>query len=986
MDSAVRAGAAQSTDYLGVNLPSEAGGSRGPRNTHLRAQGSLAGIQARPQSSLSGVHARAQSSLSGMLVNPFGGPVDEDGERSHDATPEPELEVDLASWGLDGFIPKDKEKVKTKKRDKGKARESNELPNPYDMRHRSQSVDFGKFGAGDAFLDSSTTPPLAGPTARRRSVSSAMELGGSASSRALLSQRPASAHALIDSLPVTPPLHSVPFPSQSRSASPGPLDALEGPNTARAHGRTYSTASFGSRNMLNDEESGERNPFALDPPSPTRTSRFDPKAARSRTASIASMGSRALLDDFGNDDRDNAFAAPAARRQSSLFDPRAPDTRSRVMSSASLGSRMLLDDGASVMTGAPGKRGGPMSTMDLMRPKVLVMPSPLQGANRGPTAPATTMLREGFQLSLSADGTPLPPGSRAGRSASSLMPNASAAASAVPIASNSFIPNPRATLSLSQLIFRNQLMVDGQRDVAYADIDQGLQRATEDGVQIIATEEEEPVQPVSVVVDELTSRPAGKLFGKSLVDELEERKATMRNKQRYVPAEPDAFLCFDACSRTCSVFYGDSRPSMMSRGSSFNRSSTFIDPTTLIQRPGTQVLETPPLVRRNSSGPKPLLDFEEDGQLAPPRRPGMTNARSVFGVDTLWESEMSKLKEIEAQEVEARKAAEAREAAEAAKKARKKGKGKVRPTEQVANVSPSGAAQVPLAEAEPRVSMAPPLLPEIPRNMTRGAPPPRGDDDDNDTDSDSDSDAGVQRAQTPQWHAGASDDEGGGAGPLRKPGVGPRYPAGHPHASSSAQQQADDDSDEDVPLSATVGRAVQRATRLGLAPGDDDSDEDRPLSRVLLKKKATPAAGGLDINFDGVLGKPAAGVGSDDDEDDQPLGLRASRVLPGDEDEDDKPLALHPQQQQRRTQYQMLALHQQQQQQQAVAAVQQQQQLAMHASMMFSNPSLMNSGYFAPPMMMPMMPPPVTGSPPPQQDPVKLNRVDQWRHGVGVDG
>ena len=55
-----------------------------------------------------------------------------------------------------------------------------------------------------------------------------------------------------------------------------------------------------------------------------------------------------------------------------------------------------------------------------------------------------------------------------------------------PIASNSFTPNPRNSLTLSQLTFRNTLLVDGQRDVAYADIDTRLKRATEDGEQTSA--------------------------------------------------------------------------------------------------------------------------------------------------------------------------------------------------------------------------------------------------------------------------------------------------------------------------------------------------------------------------------------------------------------------------------------------------------------------------------------------------------------------
>ena len=81
-------------------------------------------------------------------------------------------------------------------------------------------------------------------------------------------------------------------------------------------------------------------------------------------------------------------------------------------------------------------------------------------------------------------------------------------------------------------------MVGGQRDVSYADIDRGLERATEEGQQITPhyPEDEQLVRPVSVVVDEpeVPIRPVGKLYGRSLVDELEARKAAMRGKQRCV--------------------------------------------------------------------------------------------------------------------------------------------------------------------------------------------------------------------------------------------------------------------------------------------------------------------------------------------------------------------------------------------------------------------------------------------------------------------
>jgi len=157
-------------------------------------------------------------------------------------------------------------------------------------------------------------------------------------------------------------------------------------------------------------------------------------------------------------------------------------------------------------------------------------------------------------------------------------------------------------------------MVGGQRDVAYTDIDTGVRRATEDGEQIVEEfPEEEPARPVTVIVDEPESagRPPGKLYGRSLVDELEHRKAVMRSKQR--------------------VFTGDDRPSMMARGP-MRRSTTLIDPTSLKQRPISQNVlaksqTRPDLARRGSFGGKPLLNFDEDQPSGLAPSPGGRAAR-----------------------------------------------------------------------------------------------------------------------------------------------------------------------------------------------------------------------------------------------------------------------------------------------------------------------------------------------------------------------
>lgn len=519
----------RSTDYLGVPLPSE---------------GEIVSVR---ESSATFGHKKSGSSIH-ALRNPFSGAEEED-------YPEKEgLEVDLASWGLDAFI-----KDKGAKPENTKLQEMSDiLPNHHPVtslrqgsgsivgptrqnlpRSRSMSMgNFDDFGVGGAFLDahSSVNP-------RPRSVGDMFERETS-SSQALFHRHRASSHVLIETLPSAPPLHSVPFPtSDPRPGSPKPFEDtgfISRPGSQASgqllddrqprHNRTYSSNSLGSKRLVDE---GEQNMFAIRPPSPDRASRFDPKANHARRMSYASLGTRKLVD---GDDHDNAFAVrPPSPSRSSKFDSRAT-AHIRTASNASMGSRMFLDnDGVSMMGGASmmsgrllERRDRPYSTIELLRPKVLVMPSPLQSTvgNKEPEP-----VRDGFQFST--DGPPLPPGARSARSPSM-------AYDSPPVASQLFTPNPRLSLSLSQLAFRNSLMVGGERDVTYADIDNKLPRATEEGERMgILMEEPEDIDvPEPVVLEEppQVGRPAGKLFGRSLIDDLEQRKAIMRNKQRYVLA------------------------------------------------------------------------------------------------------------------------------------------------------------------------------------------------------------------------------------------------------------------------------------------------------------------------------------------------------------------------------------------------------------------------------------------------------------------
>ncbi|KAL1747440.1 hypothetical protein HDZ31DRAFT_80424 [Schizophyllum fasciatum] len=983
------------SDYLGVPLPSDAGAPAARDSKAAELRQSIA------------EYRRSRGTSLDMLRNPFAQEdVPEEGS-VHEPEREPEDEMDLSSWGLDSLFPKEKDR-----KGKGKAKAKSDtlpvqksvqpllspqaqqvfphadLPTIPRRTERSQSAgnldELVGTVADDrrrtiaAALDYEQIVPM-----RRRAVSNPLEPSTSAAAAAA---EPSSGLAYLDDEPgeEEPPMR-IPFPAQSeRSPSPMVQDRA---SDYFGHQRTQSAASG---NLLADAERrrassnatqallDENNPFSLRPPS--RSSRFDPKAAaHARTTSFASLGSRLPLND--------------ADMQSVHTTGRFERERSR-----------------------------PLSTLELLRPKVLVMPSPLQSAALQPPAPPAT--RDGFMLST--DGTPLPPGARASRRASALHAFG-IDPSAVPVASNSFTPNPRAHLTLSQLTFRNNLAVGGQRDVAYADIDAALPRAMQDGEQIEL--EDPPIIPEvqnapSVAGSQLPGRSAGKLFGVSLIDHLEQRKAEMRSKQR--------------------VFTGDSRPTMMARGQR-QRQTTLIDPNTLNLRPETQRMSSyqsaPGAMNRQSQG-RPLVDMAAEG-LAPTRALGQPSAvRSVFGVDTLWEREMAKVKEIEAQEKleeEERLRKEAEEEARNPKKKKKKGKkGKkdLAPGASslaVDDVSPA-ASSVALADASaaepevPRVSAEPPTLPDIPKAITRGPPRPANDDDnDDDESSESDEDeappAAGRKSEDTGWFAGASDDEGDG--PRRTTGSGPRYPK---RAASQPKPPppppAGDDSEEDLPLSATLNRAMARHT---IAQALDDSeDEDKPLAAVLGKARQGASAAGTSLpalgseggllskELDGLLSPKkdggAAGGDEEEEEDNAPLGLRASRAIPpadgGGDDDDDRPLAMHPDQQ-RRTQFR--AAQQQNLAAQQMVFQQQQQQMMMNplASMYF-NPSMVGSGFFAPPApamgtgmgmgmgmggmggmgmgMMPMPPPQAPPSPPPVPNPAKFGLVDRWRHDVAVEG
>ncbi|KAF8974763.1 hypothetical protein BDZ97DRAFT_1911915 [Flammula alnicola] len=827
--------APRKSDYLGVSVPSETG-SLGGRESALdtrRSRGSKGSIDA--------------------LRNPFGADNTSESE-AHDEGEAEGLEVDLASWGLDAFIPKDKKSAKARGKQPAPAvgstrsrlpstNHDSSLTSPRRGFITSKSVSLG----GDIEANE-----LLAMDERRRSFGSPLDLVGMEPSGVPFHhrRRTTSQASLTPSQPTL-----VPFPSASiRSPSPGIEQTYREP-TARAHDRTYSTASMNSRFMLDEGRDGLED--------------------RQRTFSNDTLGMPRPLED-------NPFAIQNPSHIS-RFDPKAV-SRARSYSNATMGSRLMPEnDNSSVITGDPYARERRYSTtLDLLRPKVLVMPSPLQPVATQSAVEPIQNVRDGFELS--ADGPPLPPGARTSRRLSSSMSILEAGAAKGLIASNSFIPNPLMDLSSPR-----------RHSVALYPFRVSLRTTKEETLQI----------PAAVDQNSKASRPAGKLYGKCLIDDLESRKAHMRSKQR--------------------VFTGDQRPSMMARASS-HRVSTLIDPATLMTRPTNQRSSSygsqnpqQTLARHPSVTIKPLITFdgEQDKPLQPaPTANRLPETRSVFGVDTIWQREMVKLKEIQAVEAkeneEKRKREEEAERKKQEKKSKRK-KGKQKTEEESVHID------------LPRVSAEPPMLPDIQRASRRVPPKP--------SDSDISSESGDEEAPFAANEQGSvvwqsSDEED--AGPRRTTGVGPRYPT---QTRKFAPRTEDDDSEEDLPLAATINKARAKLSSSRTYPPDSE-DEDEPLSRIILKAKSTKA---LSLKSR-----------KDDEDDDQPLGLRASRIplkpVAGD-DEDDMPLAFHPEQQ-RRTQYQMLAQQQQQQQQMMMQAQLQ--------SNMLMNSSMMGPSYYGPPMMNPM--------------------------------
>ena len=233
----------------------------------------------------------------------------------------------------------------------------------------------------------------------------------------------------------------------------------------------------------------------------------------------------------------NPFEIPlTSAAHTSRFDPKAIAHQRNVSFAASLSTHRMLDangdarDNASVMTG-PLQQEPPSrySRADVLRPKVLVMPTPLQEQQEA-DAPAPRPVRVGFQDST--DSRPLPPGARTARMSTY---------------GSGLDNNYRSSMTLSQLTFRNSLMVGGQRDPSYVDLERHLRRAEHEGQMI----EQEMEPELELALEEPTGyRAPGKLYGRSLIDDLEARKTQLKSKQRCVSSLQRQSNYSSACSES----------------------------------------------------------------------------------------------------------------------------------------------------------------------------------------------------------------------------------------------------------------------------------------------------------------------------------------------------------------------------------------------------------------------------------------------------
>ena len=438
----------KSVDFLGVALPSETEGAMPSENQQpvqmqelrpRKSQEMLASGRKTPDGRRSvDLLARPSSELARLNGSMFRGGEGEDSEEEDGEMETQGPELNLASWGIDEFLVKEKPRARSRASSINAYNAANtvgEGPRPRaDSRASSNMLHDATAGGGNHRSTGS----------RAQSIGNELEPWEAARTSTFNSRPRANSTAdptEFASRNQQPPTH---FPSRSRASSLSGQQLFAFPST---------TAPV---------VEADPNPFEIPAPPAGNASRFDPKViAHQRAVSIASLGSRyALADGASSEFHENA----------SMMNSVAPTVGSR-----------------------------PLSRLDLLRPKVLIMPALLQDAEEA-AAPPPKPVRDGFIEST--DARPLPPGAKSAQTRNS-----------------GFGLNPRSSMTLSQLTFRNSLMVGGQRDPSFADLERNLQREEEEAP------EPEPEETVPY-------RAPGKLYGRSLIDDLEARKDQLKNKRR----------------------------------------------------------------------------------------------------------------------------------------------------------------------------------------------------------------------------------------------------------------------------------------------------------------------------------------------------------------------------------------------------------------------------------------------------------------------
>ncbi|WVW82685.1 hypothetical protein I302_104696 [Kwoniella bestiolae CBS 10118] len=606
-----------------------------------------------------------------------------------------------------------------------------------------------------------------------------------------------------------------------------------------------------------EQEETLPNPFALPAPPPELGSRFDPKVLETQRRSDEQDQSQVRFHSRQSEQghRPQPYSSKSRSSFYEVTSPTEPQFDDQPLTSPPPISRIKDPERVWEELPTPEQFGRPLmpkrystsarlhlNRLSMPRPKTLIMPSLL--ANQREPPPREIKLPEGYTLGEK----PLPYGAKTEgeRPRSQFHP-----------------------LSLSQRTFRGSLMVNGLRDDEFVG---GTENEGELGLRQRELDE-----------GALERRP-GKLYGRSLMDELEARKMAQKGRQR--------------------VFTGDFRPAMMARSTMYDPPTISFSPTS---PPQAGSADRPHSMHPGDRGRAPLLSFDSNGDIHPtsPNNLGVPDAqgriaksKSVFGVDQLWEKEMAKLKIIQEQE---KRAAEARRKMEEEKEMKResrklKGKGKGREsmipppldipkdisTEDVLGISP--------------IQRAADLPPAIQYSPEKAASRPHHEEEE-------ETEEEQRKLSLGGLFSPNSDDEDA------------PVPAPHDFAQTlnplAKDEESDDDSEEDVPLSklAPAKSGISARQSVISATGsmkpvevesESVSDEDVPLSKLPIAPKspsittrAKPLSTSLglilpsnsSISIPGIPSSSthtrsplSAEVDDEEAEDDLPLAVRQARA------------------------------------------------------------------------------------------------------------